>query len=230
VALVHRVLASSPETLETVWEDLAPNLADPGVRAAALALDAGRTAAVDPLAPELVTVPRTETAATLSSFARINRLNLVGLTALLDGVDAPVAPALIASAGPAPLGDGLPMADVAALPPTTVALLEEMGASVAGAERPIVIPSLFRYFAHDERLLRALWAALRPVVEDGAFLSGVTRLRHDATTLATGLPYRVRPLPPGEARVVVERFLRTIPSMIILGGALAAAFGVADDG
>jgi len=226
VALVYRVLAPSPETLATVWEDLAPNLADPRVRTAALALDAGRSARVTSLAPELVSVPRPETAATLASFARINRLNLVGLSALLDGVDAPASRALVASAGPDPIGDGLPMADVERLPNTTTTLLEEMSASVAGAERPIVIPSLFRYFAHDERLLRALWTALRPVVEDDSFVRGVTRLRHDATMLANAFPYRVRPLPPGEARVAVERFLRTIPSMIILGGALETAFGL----
>ncbi|HET9242364.1 MAG TPA: hypothetical protein VFN99_02905 [Gaiella sp.] len=227
VALVYRVLASNPETLEAVWDDLAPNLAAPRVRDAALTLDASLSNGVSPLVPELVTVPYVETEATLSSFARINRLNVVGLTALLEGVAAPIAPRLVGSALPAPIGAGLPMADIGALPLQTVALLEEMSASVAGPERPLVIPSLFRYFAHDERLLRALWTAVRPVVDDPSFTEGAATLRDDAATIAANVPYRVRPLPHGEAHDVVERFLRTIPTMILVGGALAAALGVA---
>ena len=229
VALVYRVLASSPDTLEAVWDDLAPNLADPVVRGGALALDAGTGGTVAPLPPELVTVPHAEAASTLASFARINRLNMVGLTALLDGVEAPPAPGVVATGAPDPIADGLPMADLGVLPRTTVALLEEMSAPVAGTERPLVIPSLFRYFARDERLLRALWTALRPVVHDAVFADRVGTIRHDAAVRAAAIPYHVRPLPPGEARTVVERFLRTIPSMIVVGGALSAALGVADD-
>ena len=43
----------------------------------------------------------------------------------------------------------LPMADLASLEPGTIALLQRMSAPVAGPEQPILIPSLFRYFAHD---------------------------------------------------------------------------------
>lgn len=230
VALVYRVLASRPETLETVWEDLAPNLADPSVREAALALDSRRGGRVAPLAPDLVTVPRPETAATLSSFARINRLNLVGLTALLEGVEAPAAPVVVAGDVLASIGKGIPMAELDSLPLETVALLEEMSAPVAGAERPLVIPSLFRYFAHDARLLRALWTEVRPVVDDVAFPARIAALRNDAAAIAARLPYRVRRLPEDDARAVVERFLRTIPAMVAVGDVLAAALGVSDLG
>lgn len=226
VVLVYRALAAHDGVLESAWTDLAPNLADPGVRAAALRLGGGdRDHDVPPLPPELVSVPRHEAAATLAGFARANRLNVVGLSALLDGVDAPAATEPGATAGDV-LPPGLPMADLSALPASTLALLEEMSAPVAGSERPIVIPSLFRYFAHDERLLRALWGSIRPSVEDEAFAGRVEALRSDGRALAAQLPYGVRRLPEGEPRAIVERFLRTIPSMVVVGGLLAGALGV----
>ena len=42
------------------------------------------------------------------------------------------------------------MVDPPALPRRTIALQEEMSAPIAGKERPIVIPSLFRHFAQDQ--------------------------------------------------------------------------------
>jgi hypothetical protein len=212
--------------LESTWTELAPNLADRRVREAALQLGGeGADPGVSPLSPELVSVPRRDAAATLASFARANRLNVVALSALLDGVDAPPAAAPAATADDV-LPAGLPMADLATLPASTLALLDEMSAPVAGSERPIVIPSLFRYFAHDERLLCALWDSIRPTVESTAFPARIAALRSDGRALAAHLPYGVRALPEGEPRAIVERFLRTIPSMIVVGGLLTRALGV----
>lgn len=227
VALVYRILATSPDTIRTVWADLGPNLADSRVRSRALELAGAPGGAVAPIARSVVSVPLEAAAATLDGFARLNRLNLVALTALRRGVDAPPAPSQ-GDAAADTIPDGLPMADLTTLPSTTIALLEEMSEPIAGDERPLVVPSLFRYFAHDERLLRALWDALRPVVADPAFDRHVASLRREAATLAGGLPFRVRTLPPGPALDVVERFLRTIPGMIVVGGLLGQALGVAE--
>lgn len=227
VALVYRILAVDADTLETVWADLGPNLADARVRTGARVLAGAPTGALAPIAPSLVTVPLTPAAATLDGFARLNRLNVVGLTALRHGVAAPRASSPGATEKET-IPDGLPMADFAALPPSAIALLEAMSEPIAGGQRPLVVPSLFRYFAHDEQLLRALWDALRPVVTDPAFERRVAALREEAATLAGQLPFRVRALPPGPALDVVERFLRTIPGMIVVGGLLAQALGVAE--
>lgn len=226
VVLVYRALAAHDGVLESTWTELAPNLADHRVRTEALRLggqDCDHD--VSPLPPELVSVPPREAAATLASFARANRLNLVALSALLDGVDAPPASEPADTASDV-LPAGLPMADLAALPASTLALLDEMSAPVAGGERPIVVPSLFRVFAHDERLLRSLWDSIRPTVESPAFPARVAALRADGGALVAQLPYRVRALPEGEPRAIVERFLRTIPSMVVVGGLLARALGI----
>ncbi|MGL6279429.1 MAG: hypothetical protein ACRC50_07745 [Gaiella sp.] len=226
VVLVYRALAAHGDALEIAWSDLAPNLADDRARAAALGLGAdGDTDDVAVLPPSLVRVPLDRAAETLATFARANRLNVVALSALLDGVDRPPAATPAASAREV-VPTGLPMADLARLPPATLTLLEEMSAPVAGGERPVVIPSLYRFFAHDEQLLRALWDAIRPTVENPAFASRVAGLQDDGRALGARLPYRVRALPPGEPRVIVERFLRTIPSMIVVGALLARALGI----
>ena len=229
VALIYRALAAIPGTLETVWDDLAPNLADPEVRAAAARIVGASPAAVAKLDPQLASVPARDAAATLAGFARINRLNLVGLSALLAGVRGPFAVSSVAEAVEV-VPAGLPMADLTALPESTITLLEEMSAPVTGGELPVVIPSLYRFFAHDEQLLRALWTALGPVVVDPGFEQRVGAIRRDAASLARTLPYGVRQLGLGDGRAVVERFLRTIPSMIVVGELLGQALGVADEG
>ena len=50
-------------------------------------------------------------------------------------------------------------------------LLQEMSAPIAGPEEPLVIPSLFRYLAHDERLLQETWRSIAPVITEDS-LSG----------------------------------------------------------
>ena len=228
VALVYRALAAIPGALETVWSDLASNLADRDVRAAAARIVGADPASVAQLDPGLVSVPPRDAAATLAGFARINRLNLVGLNALFEGVPGrpPTIPARSArDIVPA----GLPMADLGSLPENTRALLEAMSAPVAGEELPVVIPSLYRFFAHDERLLRVLWAALQPVVVGPAFGQRVAAIGRDAAPLARTLPYSVRQMGPGEGREVIERFLGTIPSMIVVGDLLGQALGLTDE-
>jgi len=222
VAFVYRALAVEPEELAAAWADLAPNLSHPGVRASAARLDGSRAGRAARLPDAVVSVDRSAAAATLAAFDRLNRLNLVGLTALLDGVDAPGARAPATDAAD-PIAGGLPMADLDALPRATIALLERMSVPVSGPTRPILIPSLYRYFAADHALLAALWEAIRPVAESGALERAAAALRTEAGVLARTLPYGVRRLERDTARDVVARFSTTIPAMIVVTGLVRQA-------
>ena len=241
VVFIYRVLATQPGRLEGVWADIGPNLGSPAGRAAIAevvhAADrdaaevvhaAGQAGAVRPV-PAASLAARgldgRDIAATLEGFRRANSANNVALWALLDGGAGEVAPA-----GPAPAAadmtqPGLPMADLSLLPPATLALLEEMSRPIAGGEQPILIPSMWRTFAHDPELLGLLWAALRPALESDSFPPAVASLSARGRELAQGLPFRVRRLDDDAARSVVERFLRAIPSMLITGALLETVLG-----
>jgi hypothetical protein len=231
VVFIYRVLAAEPGRLEQAWGDLAPNLASAEGLTARAEIEAARLPAaagsVSPLPKPVLDAAGLDpaaVAATLAGFRQANSANIVGLWALLDGVEgrapAPPGPAQAAAAMVAP---GMPMADLATLPAATVALLEEMSAAVAGAERPLLVPSLFRTFAHDHALLEALWQELRPVLEGPEFAGAVAGVAARGRVLAQSLPYPVRPLADPAIRDVITRFLRAIPSMLLTGQLLGTA-------
>lgn len=233
VVFIYRVLATRPGRLEGVWADIGPNLGSVAGRAAVA--EVGRAAdegaatlgeAVAPVPPAALAargLDRSAVVATLEGFRRANSANVVALWALLDGVAGGGAPAAPAAAVPEMAAPGLPMADLAALPASTLALLEEMSRPVAGSEQPVLIPSMWRTFAHDPELLALLWAALRPALESAAFPPAVASLSARGRGLAQGLPCLVHRLEDEEARVIVERFLRAIPSMLLTGSLIARA-------
>ncbi len=230
VVFIYRVLATQPGRLERVWADIGPNLGSAAGRAAMAEVVRAADRGAAGLAGVVVPLPAAAlaacdldgaaVAATLEGFRRANSANVVALWALLDGVAGDPAPA-----GPAPAAadmapDGLPMADLALLPAETLALLEEMSRPVAGDALPILIPSLWRTFAHDAALLALLWSALRPALESESLPPAVAALSAHGRGLAQGLPFRVRRLDDEAARSVVERFLRAIPSMLVTGALL----------
>ena len=223
VALVFRVLASEPGRLEAIWADLGPNLgSDVAARAA-------KRLVVQPPAnlglrrgghgPNLDSAAAV---ATLRAYHHTNALNLIGLAALLDGVEGPRAPGHAPSAQ-RPEETILPMADLSALPRRTVALLEEMSAPIAGPERPIVIPSLFRHFAHDHPDLEFIWTTIRAQVEAPDFSEGTAVTVRRARRLASSLPFRVRRVEDPESRRIAERFTRTIAAMLVVGSLVELA-------
>ena len=227
VVFIYRVLATRPGRLEAVWADIAPNLGSATGRVAVAdvvrAADEGAAAlggAIGPVPAAALAahgLDGASVAATLDGFRRANSANVVALWALLDGVTGDVAPAGPASAAPDMAPRGLPMAELSLLPASTLALLEEMSRAVAGNEQPILIPSMWRTFAHDPELLALLWAALRPTLESAAFPGEVAALSARGRELGQSLPFRARRLEDEEARVVVERFLRAIPAMLLAG-------------
>ncbi len=224
VPLVYRVLACESDRLEGIWADVAPNLGDEiTVRAAGkLGATPASSAAGRPPESDLSDARTAAAVATIGAYRRSNALNLIGLSALGDGISAPRASAPVPSARPRSRSI-LPMADLAVLPRSTIALLEEMSAPIAGAERPIVIPSLFRHFAHDERLLADIWTAIRPQVATPDFANATSAIRVEARAIASSLPYRIARVENENTRRIVERFIATISAMIVAGGLLEAA-------
>ena len=88
VVLVYRVLAVQPGRLEHVWGAIAPNLAVAATRRDARMLDAPEIGSVKQVPEETISAAGIDPvllAATLDCFDRSNRLNLIGLTALLTG-------------------------------------------------------------------------------------------------------------------------------------------------
>lgn len=237
VVLIYRYLATVPGRMEEIWAELAPSLASEEGRAARARVEAAsalvpglpRPEPIDPGALGAAGIGSAAFAATLAGFRRANAANAIALWALLDGVDgerpAPSGPAPSAAE---PVPPGAAMTDLAALPASTVALLEEMSVPLAGDERPVVVPSLIRYLAHDEALLRAVWGSLRPVVEHPGFPGAVAAVRDLGRELSATLPHRVTPLADPEARATVERFLRAVPTMLVVGPLLGAITGSGD--
>lgn len=223
VALIYRVLASEPDRLQPIWADLGPNLASGVARHAAQGLaSTPRRRIVAGRAPDGLDLDVGAAVATLEAFRHANALNVIGLSALLRGVDRPPAPDRGASAPPS-FWRLLPMADLASLPTTTVDLLERMSAPIAGPERPIVIPSLLRYFAHDRHVLEFVWETIQPHVEGAAFASATAAIRTEANEAASSLPYRVRAAAGAETRRIAHRFVTTVPAMIVVSALIEDA-------
>lgn len=218
VVLVYRALAVQPGRLEHVWSALAANLAAGETQRTAASLDVPEIGGVEPLPGRLTcAIARLDPvrlAGTLDCFDHANRLNLIGLTALLLGApgnpDADPRPA-----PPAMRRALLPMADLTLLPRSSVELLQRMSAPITKSERPVVIPSLFRYFAHDPDLLEAIGKSLEPAVLSDGFTSAVTAVTERARDLAGTLPYPVARVHDDGTREITTRFITTIPAMIV---------------
>jgi hypothetical protein len=218
VVFVYRALAASPGRLERVWTALSPNFASDAMQRNAASLDPCVRGTVKPLPQAMLSgsgIDPIRLAGTLDAFDRANRLNLIGLEALLAGTPGD-ATADRRKALPMAPPEMLPMADVASLPPDTVALLQTMGTSIAGSERPILIPSLFRYFAHDRVLLEAIWERIGPLVADERFFQPASEVTGRARVFMQRLPYPVPRAQDSNTRTITSRFACTIPRMIVV--------------
>ena len=226
VAFVYRALAAAPGRLERVWEALAPNLASVQAQCDAASLDPPQhwqVAAVPQTALEVARIDSVRLARTLDGFDRANRLNVIGLHALLAGTPGDHT----ADRGEAPsaeLHEMLPMADLSSLDPDTITLLERMSAPIAGAQQPILIPSLFRYFAHDRHLLETIARSMGPAIENERFHNAVAAITARARAQSLRLPYAVPRAHDLRTREIITRFTTTIPGMIVTTNLLRLAF------
>jgi len=230
VNLVYRTLAVVPDRLEAVWAELRPNLraAAAGTGAAellALAALPGRPVRIPPAALAAVGIGGGElerVAATLDAYGHANPRNLLAVSALLEGAEGGRG-AAAREAGPGPATELLPMADLDSLAPSVRALLEEMGAPIAGAGTPVLVPSLFRHFAHNGCLLALVWTVLAPLVSSEGYARAVERVAVRARELARELPSPVACAEDPELRAVLERFAQVIPRMVVAGAAVRRA-------
>jgi hypothetical protein len=230
VNLVYRHLATRPDMLEEAWAALRPNLGSAAAEAAARAVAAGAAP------PAIARIPRTAlasaglgteearlAAATLNAYERANSLNLLGMHALLEGCagtgarSAPVEPPGVATI--------LPMADLASLPAPVVAVLDEMGGALLGAQEPRIVPSLLRHFARDACLPALLWTALRPAAHEIPARSEI--VSESARARAAELPYSITAVDDEAARALARRFAGATSRMLVAGGTLRAALAEA---
>ena len=221
VALVYRVLATTPGRLEHVWKTITPNLQTAEVPTWTHALAVLNLGSVKPLPARLLLdagLDAEAAGATLAEFRDVNSLNLLGLLSLIHGVEGGRAPAPVRAGRPAPRRT-LPMADLATLSSGTARLLDRMSAAIVGSETPVLIPSLFRCFAQSEQVLELVWRSIAPVVRGPGFATAVDSILEHARASSGAMPFRVAALDDGETREIVARFCNAIPRMIV-GGAL----------
>jgi hypothetical protein len=206
VNLIYRHLAVEPGRLEGIWE----SLRIPRSALVAVGVD-------DQLMRRVL--------ATLEAYNYANPRNLLAIHALLGGSEGAHERAQAAGApqrhfAPAEL---LPMADLRSVGGQVRALLEEMSQDFAAPGETILIPSLFRHFAHNPGLLALLWVALRPCIEHGTFADRVAVVAQMAPALARSLPFPVRRIEDASTRAALQRFTDTVPRMIVAGGMMQQA-------
>jgi hypothetical protein len=217
VMLVYRALAMQPGRLEQAWDAISGNLACCETQRKAASLNPPEIGGAEPLPRAMVAranLDQAQLAGTLDAFDRSNRLNLIGLTSLLEGTPGNAA-ADHSQAPTARPGEMLPVADLASLPHATLDLLRDMSAPIVGQQQPILIPSLFRYFAHDEKLLRAIARSLAPLVASKDFPRAVAAITQDARDIARLLPHAVDRADDAGTRDITTRFLTALPAMIV---------------
>lgn len=217
VVLVYRALAAQPGRLEHIWSVLAANLAARDTQRNAESICPPEIGSVEPVPRAFLTAARLDRALladTLDAFDRANRLNLIGLTSLLVG--APGNPSADSTPGPSETPRKLlPMAELASLPQSTLELLQRISVPLAGPGPPIVIPSLFRYFAHDHELLEKIWHTIGHAITSDRFPSAVIKLSTHARVLAGRLPYSVPRVDDHDTREIATRFTTVLPAMIV---------------
>ena len=227
VMLVYRALAVQPGRLEQVW-DARANLACGETQRNAARLNPPEVGLAKPLPRALVAhvnLGQAQLAGTLAAFDRSNRLNLIGLTSLLEGTPGN-ADADRSQASLTRPSEMLPIADLASLPDATLDLLRGISASpIVGQQQPMLIPSLFRYFAHDEKLLRSIARSLGPLVESKDFPRAVATVSRDARDSARLLPYAVDRADDAGTREITTRFLTALPAMIVTTALLRVILG-----
>ena len=116
------------------------------------------------------------------------------------------------------------MADLTALPPATLALLDEMSAALVGGEEPRLVPSLLRHFADDAPLLALLWTTLQPA--EAALETRRLAAAAEARDLAGRLPFPVARLEHPALRETAGRFVVAMSAMLAAGEGIRAVLAI----
>ena len=232
VNLVYRVLAAKG-SLETAWESLGPNLRSPHINELSKTLINAAEITQPPiptasLAAIGVEGPQLDKArSTIAAYVHANPRNMLAVTALLEEISG------TSSTPPPPNNDLqsppawtiLPMAQMHEIPPGTQNLLHEMSKPLASQGEKMIVPSLFRHFAHDPAVLALLWTSLAPAVNSGVLDKAAENVSDQACKLANLLPYSVEPFTDQSTREILSRFQFTLSRMIVTSRLLEHALG-----
>jgi hypothetical protein len=235
VNLIYRHLAAEPGRLESTWATLRPNLAhSTTTRALALELVAstdrarpgvGALRQDDFVRAGVSSTDRRRVRATLAVYERANALNLLAVSALLNGTPGSEA----TDSPPVPNGarpdEILPMADPAALSVPTRTILEAMSAAVAPPGADMLVPTLYRHLASAPALLQLIWQSLEHALEGSQLGPAAERVQEQAAVLARRLPRQVDPIGDLAVRAVLERFAPAIATMLVAGRTIDQALG-----
>lgn len=232
VGLIYRTLAVKPGRLESAWQQLRPFFAHPATWQAATDLHWAE-ASLPPVPPvgELGGLGLgarflMQATATLDAYDRANRLNLLGLSALLvplsgvvpvDSVERPT-PGLVSAARE----ELLPMLDAEALPSADRAVLLEMSQALLPSRDPVLVPSLLRHFALPG-LLGRIWPAVRPAIAGGFVATAAVDLRRQAAAAPIPPRQSMSPILDPAIRPTAERFLVATSTMVVTGAVLRRA-------
>jgi hypothetical protein len=236
VALVYRHLATLPGALEWAWSAIRPLMTSGRLQEDAwrLACDV-RSDPVVAIPPEALRALGMDEAAVreihdvVDAYNRANPVNLLVLTCLALVADG-AAPAAAPSGSdrawvpPPPIRPLRPMIDPASIPAAVLDLLARLSPG-GGPSGTRLVPSLYRHFGDRPHVLALLGTLLLPRFEDGSIDRGIESIRcvvaDAAADLRPGLIARTAPHP--DISGVLERFGRTIPEMIVVGGLLKEA-------
>jgi hypothetical protein len=233
VNLVYRHLATEPGRLEALWAGVVPALRDPvAPRLAARIASAAAAPAVEAIPAAALRAAGIDApvldglARTLDAYDRGNAVNLLAITATLEGVEGRPS---TATASGTPSGDDEapalpPMVAVDRLYPAARALVEEMSMAVSGPARPLLVPSLFRHLTRPATFLPLAWTVLRAPLRSPAFEAAVVRVTAAADDAARELPAPVPRVEDESARAALEPFVRAVPRMLVVSAMLRDAF------
>lgn len=220
VNLVYRSIATRPEILRLVWEDLKPNFSHQAIDRLAGELMPGELGRVTKIPGDVwpaVGVQQDYAAAvraTLAAYNYANSRNLLGFHALLNGVEGT---GEIKTSDAARFeGSLLPRHDPARLSPAALRLVEGFSRELAPeTAEGVVVPSLLRHLVDPPCLAPLLWTAVTPGLEELEAKS--TAISESAGRLAQLLPCRVKRLDDQFGRRIVELFSETAANMLIVG-------------
>lgn len=233
VNLIYRHLAVEPGRLESIWQQLRPNIVHPTTAISIATFQSNRAtgevkipaSALAVVEPEGTFINRALT--TIEAYNYANPRNLLCIYALLDGCPGTGGTEGAAAASKQSFSTEslLPMSDLNSLDRHTRVLLEDLSRHFASPGETVIVPSLFRHFADNAGLLALLFVAVLPVIENGTLADSVAAISRVAPALAQSLPFPVQPVTDESTRALLLRFTDIVPSMMVAGRVLQQALG-----
>lgn len=220
VNLVYRSLATKPDILRRVWEELKPSFSHQAIDMLADELIPGDMEGVTEVPGDVwpaIGVQQdyaSAVRATLAAYNYANSRNLLGFHALLNGAEGTGE----SKASDATKFEGriLPRHDPARLSPLVLGLVEGFSRELAPeSDEGFVVPSLLRHFVDRPCLFALLRTAVTPELRGLATKSAA--VSESAERLALLLPCRVRRLDDPFGRRILKLFSKTANNMLVVG-------------